>query len=196
VAASGAESGALSEVRIGVTGHRVLAEVPRVLAGVEAALDRIAAAYPGRALVVVSCLAEGADRLVAEAVLRRPGATLVAVLPMPRGELVADFVTAESRAEFAGLLARAAEVVEMAARATRDEAYAAANERMLDRVDVLLAVWDGAGAQGQGGTAEEVAWARARHTPFAWVHARNRRPGTMEPTSLGAEQGRVTYENL
>jgi hypothetical protein len=32
--------------------------------------------------------------------------------------------------------------------------------------------------------------------PFAWVHAGNRRPGTMEPTSLRTDQGHVTYENL
>jgi uncharacterized iron-regulated membrane protein len=92
------------ELRIGVTGHRVLAEVPRVLAGVEAALDRIEAAFPGRALVVVSCLAEGADRLVAEAALRRPGARLVAVLPMPRSEYLADFATPDSRDAFLHLL--------------------------------------------------------------------------------------------
>lgn len=185
-----------SEVLIGVTGHRVLAELPRVLAGVEAALDRIEAANPGRALVVVSCLAEGADRLVTEAVLRRPGARLVAVLPMPQGELVADFVTEESRAEFEGLLGRAGEVVELPSRATRDEAYAAANEWMLGGVDVLVAVWDGVDAQGPGGTGEVVARARARHMPLAWVHAGNRKPGTIRVTSMGAEQGEVTYENL
>jgi hypothetical protein len=191
-----AESGAQEELRIGVTGHRVLTEVPRVLAGVEAALDRIEAAFPGRPLVVVSCLAEGADRLVAEAVLRREGARLVAVSPMPRRELVADFTTAESLAEFEGLLARAAEVVELPARATRNEAYAAANERMLDGIDVLVAVWDGEGALGRGGTAEVFAQARARRMPIAWVHAGSRRPGILEPTALGADQGNVTYENL
>ena len=191
-----AGSAAPNELRIGVTGHRVLVEVPRVLEGVEAALDGIEAAFPGRALVVVSCLAEGADRLVAEAVLRREGARLVAVLPMPRGELGADFATVESRDEFAGLLARAVEVVELPARATRDEAYAAANEWMLAGSDVLVAVWNGAGPLGQGGTAEVVARARARNLPLAWVHAGNRAPGTMEATTLGKDQSRVTYEGL
>jgi hypothetical protein len=190
------ESGALSELRIGATGHRALAEVPRVLAGVEEALDRIEAVFPGRALVVVSCLAEGADRLVTEAVLRRAGARLVAILPMAHGELVADFATPESRVEFEALLARAAEVVELPACATRDEAYAAANEWLLAGVEVLAAVWDGTGAQGQAGTAEVVDWARARRLPLAWIHAGNRTPGTMEPTSLGADQARVEFENL
>jgi hypothetical protein len=189
-------SSAPNELRIGVTGHRVLVEVTRVLEGVDAALDRIEAAFPGRPPVVVSCLAEGADRLVAEAVLRWPGARLVAVLPMPRGELVADFATAESLAEFEGLLGRAAEVVELPALARRDECYAAANKWMLGGVEVLVAVWDGAEARGLGGTAEVVAQARASHLPLAWIHAGNRGSGAMGPTSLGADQARVEFEGL
>lgn len=188
--------GAPGALRIGVTGHRILAERERVVAGIETALGRIEARLPGRALVIVSALAEGADRLVAEAVLRRPGSRLVAVLPMPRSEYLSDFATPESRDEFLRLLGAAAEVVELPSNSSRTQAYAAANERLLDGVDVLVAVWDGGGAQGQGGTAEVVARARALGLPLAWVHAGNRKPSTMEATTLGAEQGNVTYENL
>ena len=66
---------------------------------------------------------------------------------------------------------------------------------MLDAVDVLIAVWDGAAAQGAAGTADVVARARARYMPLAWVHAGNRKPNTMEATTLGPERGRVTFEN-
>lgn len=184
------------ELRIGVTGHRILAELQRVRSGVEAALDRIETAFPGRPLVVVSALAEGADRLVAGAVLAQPGSRLVAVLPLVPSDYLADFATAESQEEFLALRARAGETVQLAPRATRDEAYAAANEWMLGNADVLIAVWDGQGAQGEGGTAQVVARARAHRLPLAWVHAGNRAPGTMEPKSLGADQGLVTYENL
>lgn len=188
--------GAAGALRIGVTGHRILAERERVVAGIEKALARIEGSHPGRSLVVVSALAEGADRLVAEAVLGRPGSRLVAVLPMPRSDYLSDFGTPESRDEFLALLARASEVVVLPARVNRDEAYAAANDRLLEKIDILVAIWDGGGAQGQGGTAEVVARARTLHLPLAWVHAGNRKPDTMEPTSLGADQGRVTYENL
>jgi hypothetical protein len=187
---------AFDPLRIGVTGHRVLAKVERVTAGIEKALAHIEASHPGRPLVVVSSLAEGADRLVVEAVLRRPIAWLEAVLPLPKSNYVKDFATPESREAFAGLIARAAVVTELPARATNDEAYAAANNRLLEGLDVLVAVWNGKGAQGKGGTGEVVARARARRLPLAWVHAGNRKPGTMIPTSLGAEQGTVTYENL
>jgi hypothetical protein len=41
-----------------------------------------------------------------------------------------------------------------------------------------------------------VAAARERGKPLVWVHAGNRVPGTMEPTSLGDEQGTVSFERL
>ena len=67
---------------------------------------------------------------------------------------------------------------------------------MLARADVLVAIWDGQGAQGLGGTGGIVAEARERGLPLAWVHAGNRRPGTAEATSLGDEQGEVTFERF
>ena len=181
---------------IGVTGHRILAEPERVAAGIEAAIARIEITFPGRPLVVVSALAEGADRLVAEAVLARPGSRLRAILPMPQADYLDDFATSESRDAFLYLLARADEVVELSPHASRDEAYAAANALMLERIDVLVAVWDGQAAQGQAGTAEVVARARARSLPLAWVHAGNRKSGTLEPAKLREDQGLVSYENL
>jgi RyR domain len=186
----------LGPLRIAVTGHRVLAERELVEAGIEAAIARIEASHPGRSLVVVSALAEGADRLVTEAVLRRPNSRLQVVLPLPKFDYLTDFATADSKEEFLRFLARTDEVEELPARASREEAYAAANDRLLEGVDVLVAVWDGQSAQGDAGTAEVVARARALRLPLAWVHAGNRAPGTMEPTSLGEEQGKVTYENL
>lgn len=67
---------------------------------------------------------------------------------------------------------------------------------MLDHCDVLVTIWDGQELQGQGGTGGTVTAARRRGLPIAWVHAGNRKPGTEEPTSLGEEQGTVTFENL
>jgi hypothetical protein len=186
----------LAPLRIGVTGHRVLAEAERVEAGIEAAIAQVEASRPGRPLVVVSSLAEGADRLVVAAILRRPGARLWVVLPLPKADLLDDFATLESKRAFLGLLARADEVTELPAQAGRAAAYAAANDRLLDRVDILVAVWDGRDVQGPAGTADVVARARLRGLPIIRIHAGNRQPGTTEPASLGGDQGRVTYENL
>ena len=178
---------------IGVTGHRFLADRARIdeaLVGVVEALTR---EYPGP-WTVVSALAEGADRLVARALLGHPGTRLVAVLPLAVEDYETDFTTAGSRAEFRDLLGRAEETVVLPSRDDRNLAYEAGGGAVLDRSDVLVTVWDGAGEQGVGGTGEIVGAARERGMPIVWVHAGNRRPGTEEPTTLGGDQGLVTWE--
>ena len=181
---------------IGVTGHRILAAVDKINAGIDAGLIRIAQAFAGRRLVAVSPLAEGADRLVATRVLARRGGRLIAPLPLAQDDYMQDFATGESKAEFMRLVRQAEQVVLLDAKPTRNEAYEAVGLYVLDHCDVLIAIWDGQGAQGQGGTGDIVARARARGLPLVWVHAGNRKPGTTEPTTLGDEQGMVTYERL
>ena len=183
-------------VAVGVTGHRVLAERDKIAAGIDQALDHLERVFPNRPLLGLSALAEGADRLAAVRILTRPGARLHAPLPLPREEYLADFATDDSKQAFLDLLRRTEEVIELPAHGTRDEAYEAVGEYVLRHSDVLLAVWDGQGAQGQGGTGAIVARARERGLPIAWVHAGNRRGGPLEPTSLGEEQGRLTLENF
>ena len=51
------------------------------------------------------------------------------------------------------------------------EAYAAANQVMLDHADLLVTVWDGEPARGLGGTAEIVAQVQARGKPVVWIGA-------------------------
>jgi hypothetical protein len=183
-------------IRIGVTGHRILAEINRIEQGVEQALERIERSFPGERLAVVSALAEGADRIVASHVLARAGAQLIVPLPLEESDYARDFESAQSRAEFSSLIRRASAVERMPAAPSRDQAYEAAGHYVLNNSDVIVAVWDGKPAQGRGGTADIVARARERGLPLAWVHAGNRQPGTLTPTSLGPEQGTVTFENL
>ena len=155
----------MSMPRIGVTGHRKLADVAAIEAGVDAALAAIEARFPKEPLRILSSLAEGADRLVARRVLLRPGARLVAVLPLPRLDYVADFESQQSREEFLALLGEAETVIEMPPRESRAEAYEEAGCWVVEHSDVLVAVWDGLPAQGRGGTAEMVAWARGMGKP-------------------------------
>src|SRR5215831_9555464 len=173
-------------VAIGVTGHRTLADLDRITAGVAEALRHIEQAFPGQPLTVISSLAEGADRLVVHQVLARPKARLVVPLPLPQSDYLTDFESAASQEEFLRLLDQAAEVLELPPVPTRNAAYEAAGNYVLEHCDVLIAIWDGQDAQGQGGTATIVAQARQRGLSIVWVHAGNRNPGTHEPTSLGA----------
>ena len=183
-------------IAIGVTGHRILTELDKINAGVDEALRRIEQAFPGQPLTVISSLAEGADRLVVHQVLARPKARLEVPLPLPKADYLTDFASAESKTEFLSLLDQADEVIELPPAPARNEAYEAAGNYVLDHCDVLIAIWDGQGAQGQGGTGAIVARARQRRLPVAWIHAGNRKPGTQEPTSLGPDQGKVTFENF
>jgi hypothetical protein len=146
------------ELWVGVTGHRALARPDEVAAEVDAVLDRLAG--DGQAIVAVSGLAEGADRLVAQRVLARPGGRLVALLPFAPVDYVADFADAASVQEFTDLLTAADEheviIGSPSDDWTREAAYERAGHAMLDRCDVLLALWDGQPGRGRGGTADMV----------------------------------------
>ena len=162
--------------RIGVTGHRDLADPDSLCAPIEEALDRLkelVPVFPGAGLVpvVVSALAEGADRLVAKEVLADRDARLEVALPLPEEEYVEDFKSEASKAEFRSLLARASETPWQAPGGLdRDEAYERAGRYVVDRCDALIALWDGQKSRGRGGTAEIVGYAQEQSVPIAWVH--------------------------
>jgi len=187
---------AMRRVAVGVSGHRSLAEIDKVRAGIDAALARIESSFGPTRLTIVSALAEGADRLVVERALLRRGVRLVVVLPLPPRDYVRDFKTVASRAQFQALLHRADEVLKAPRAPSRQAAYAAAGRAVLDRCDVLLAVWDGRAARGEGGTGQMVVEARARGLAIAWVHAGNRPPRAAGAASLGEDQGTTTFENF
>jgi hypothetical protein len=182
-------------VRVAVIGHRILADLGPLAAGVREALDLIRG-DASRAVTVVSMLAEGADRLVAEEALRTPGGALEAILPRPAEEYARDFGPdgSPSGLHFAALLARATSV--RVVPPDDDAAYRAAGRASVDAADVVLGMWDGREAQGPGGTGELVAWAHSRGKPVFVVRTGNRHPTTDQPTSLGREQGTIYVERL
>ncbi len=186
----------MQELRIGVTGHRILADIPKLRRGIKEAVNILRDAFPGRVPVALSSIAEGADRLVADAVLAQPNGRLIAVLPLPVDDYRTDFSTPESGEEFDLLLGSASEIIVVPEEPDRNAAYESAGRYNVEHADALIAVWDGQGAQGQGGTAEIVALARDRQMPIAIVRAGNRKPGTKEPTTLGEVQGEVVVENI
>jgi hypothetical protein len=166
-------------LRLGVTGHRSLTRIDEVRLGINRAIDDAlesgpagAPPDPGTTLIVVSALAEGADRLVVDECLRRPGSTLEAILPLPIEEYEQDFATPDSRQEFTGLLSAATRVEIAEAMPTREHAYERAGQLMVERSDAVIAVWDGQPAAGRGGTADIVAYAEARHVPVFLVDIR------------------------
>jgi hypothetical protein len=67
------------------------------------------------------------------------------------------------------LLDQAEEIIELPQPTSRDEAYAETGTYILDRCDIMIAIWDGEGAKGKGGTGEIVRIARERGLPLAWI---------------------------
>jgi hypothetical protein len=148
-------------LRIAVSGHRGLPAATRRLvdAAIRAALD-------GQQNVIGwSCLADGADQIFARAVLDH-GGRIEVVIPAAqyRDELPGDV-----RAEYDRLLAQAAEVYRLPFTESSPEALMAASEFMLDRADLLWAVWDGKPARGYGGTADVVTYARDNGLPVTVI---------------------------
>ncbi|MGD0026317.1 MAG: hypothetical protein ABSC37_17145 [Xanthobacteraceae bacterium] len=119
--------------------------------------------------VIVSSVAEGSDRIVAEAGLAA-GFALEVVLPLGRAEYARDFETQASRAHYQQLLDRASAVFELdGAAEERARAYEAAGFVMLANIDLLIAIWDGQEAAGIGGTAQIVSRAIADGIPIVWI---------------------------
>jgi hypothetical protein len=174
-------------LRIGVTGHRpgpklspeqaaaARRAVDAILADIasltRAVVDRDAWAFSSRRpeISVVSALAEGADRIVAEAGLAA-GFGLSVVLPFRRAVYRDDFERAESKQAFDALLTRAGAVFELdGKREAANRAYEAAGLLMLANADIVVAVWDQAPAEGIGGTALIVERAIADDVPVILI---------------------------
>jgi hypothetical protein len=193
-------------LRVGVSGHRVPPKLPLeaeapIRGTVDRALATVAdvartvqndfhARWPrsdwGQAkgsaanaeFTVISSLAEGADRIVADAGLAAKF-RIEAVLPFARAEYARDFATPESHAAFERLLASANSVFELDGKADmRPRAYEAAGLVMLANIDLLIAIWDGGEATGIGGTAQMVGHAIADGIPVLWIDPT--RPGHLQ----------------
>jgi hypothetical protein len=186
-------------IRIGVTGHRKLEDPMAIEALVKKAIDaEVKNLFPEKSRPkieryrhegttpisyrVLSPLAEGADRVVARAVLNYPDARLDAVLPLALEDYLEDFATEESRKEFEELLSRCRKPVFLRTRRIQDDrhspeaqaelrrdAYAEVGRYVVDHCDVLIAVWDGKPSRGRGGTAEIVLYAQEQGRPILRV---------------------------
>jgi hypothetical protein len=161
---------------VGVTGHRQLDDENALRARVRFALLMLTQREGGStrhpdAITVYSAIAEGADRLVADEVLKLPNSSLQVVLPFARADYENDFESPASKGEFASLLQRATNVRELPAGDTREEGYENAGWAIVDACDVLIAIWDGKESRGRGGTAEIVEYARKRGKEVVWIGA-------------------------
>jgi hypothetical protein len=182
-------------INVGVTGHRIMTDLDKIHNGIDLAIERIQKKFPGQPLRLLTQFAEGSDRLVEQHFRNLKGSRITVVLPLSIDEYLKDFSRGSAK-EFLQLVRESDEIVNMPLLRDRDEAYEAAGRYILNHSDVMIAIWDGEVAQGRGGTGQIAELALQKKIPFAWIHAGNRKPVTLEPTSLGEDQGKVTFENF
>jgi uncharacterized phage-like protein YoqJ len=183
-------------IRIGVTGHRILANQEKVRSGIRDVIHRLIISFHENEWEIISALAEGADCLFVEEVMNQLHAKLSAVLPLLVSEYLQEFHEPSRKSTFEDLLNKAKKIVRIEQKPSREEAYLEAGRYIVDHCDILVAIWDGQKAQGIGGTGDIVKLARQRFLPLAWIRAGNRRHGTKEPIDLGSMQGNVSYERF
>jgi hypothetical protein len=148
---------------IGVTGHRDLLadEVPALQEKVRNFFQQLQRDYLDLDLQLITPLAEGSDRLVADVALQL-GVELIVPLPMPQDDYEQDFSSPAAVEAFRDSLARARVIhlrtlPEAGGRPEtaedRDRQYAQLGVFISNHSQILLALWDGKPSTATGGTA-------------------------------------------
>jgi hypothetical protein len=199
-------------LRIGITGHRAIAADPMVSKAVEAAISKVFRTLangstssktdkpfssPARLrLKVISMLAEGADLVGMQAALDC-GAELMGVLPFDEQSYRKGFAGGPSRVVFDDVLSKLSSIVVLGGIVGDDTSYELANSEILDRSDVVIAVWDGDPARGPGGTGDVVHDALQRGLPVIVIRPQTGTSPTLlgvtGETSLGADALELLY---
>ena len=153
---------------IGITGHRDLREedIPATEATLREQYKRLQTLYPSTSFILISALADGADRLGARLALEI-GLRLIVVLPMPRRIYVTDFDEASVR-DFNQMIDRAEHWFELPILPgvteediaehgpPRAQQYALVGAYLAMHSTILVALWDGVPKQLVGGTSQVV----------------------------------------
>ena len=185
-------------LRIGVTGHRDLTEMETIVLNIRQIINQLDDWFkkklvhtPYHTYAVVSPLAEGADRLVAKEVLDWNTSSdagkpwLEAVLPLPEEDYIRDFTQKDSRDKFYELFNRRTSVKIFPPTELREKAYETAGHYVVDNCDVLIAVWDGKEAKGQGGTAEIYKCAKDMGRHIFRINSKNGEVKEIKPKGIG-----------
>lgn len=153
-------------MRVGVTGHQSLsrrlldqgasATEAETWDWVETQFTDFMKEMSGERLVVISSLAVGADQRLTRVALTQ-GAAIQVVVPSKNYE--ATFTNRSDLAEYQFLLSAATTVEYLDHLEPTEAAFLAGGRRVVDLSDLIVAVWDGAMAEGVGGTADVISYA-------------------------------------
>lgn len=163
-----------STYKVGISGHRdlKLSKIPEYREKVMDTLRQIIAQYDDREVSVITPLAEGADRLVAECAVAL-GLSYEVLLPMPVELYVEDFKATEDA--FLKLCDNAVsvETLPLCEGNTllnikeygdeRDKQYVYVGQQVVDRSDAMIFLWDGTDNGLKGGTADIKKYAEGKN---------------------------------
>jgi hypothetical protein len=192
VSARDAVSELPASLHIGITGHRRhrlrvpdSALIQRILDVIEL-LRRAGKFRSAEYIRIVSALAEGADEIAARAALKA-GCRLTALVPFKPKDYETTFSSRGHKAIFRDLMRRADErVILPCSLRDANAGYVAAGLETLNRSDAVLTIWDGAPAQGRGGTPEILQCALERRLPIIWIDAtKDRAPCLLQRSAFG-----------
>lgn len=142
-------------MKIGMSGHQDIP--PQAIAFVKQGITSVVSRLTDD-LVGVSSLAVGADQLFASIILEHGGRLHIIV---PSEGYETTFPESDDLNRFRLLLKTADRVETLNYPEPSKEAFFAAGHRVVDNSDLLVAVWDGKPAEGRGGTADIVHYARS-----------------------------------
>ncbi len=154
---------------VGITGHRDLCkdEIGVLSQKIREVFQLLRKAYPDTPLLLLTPLAEGADRLAANVAIAEKIEYIVP-LPLPQAEYLKDFATPELKAEFHKLLGMAKDHFELPILEGntaeniadygphRDRQYALVGAYIARHCHILIALWDGKELNKVGGTSQVV----------------------------------------
>jgi hypothetical protein len=172
-------------LNVGITGHRTLPAnevinieniIIRILEYIKNISDKLLKETPPNysnplhVYRMISPIAEGADRIAANAALKC-NYKLFCPLPFRKSEYEKDFIAKQSKDEFHYLLSKAESILEIAGDSqNRNEAYLAVGEYIIQNSDILLSVWDGKSDDNIGGTGDITQKAIEQNIPVVWIN--------------------------
>ncbi len=162
---------------VGFTGHRNLGDPETAARAIRALLKRLSTDHGP--LAVASSAASGADTLFLEEA-ERCELPLFLVLPFSVERFREDFEP-NDWARVPAQLERALHVDVVGETESVTEAYMESGIRVVDQADVLIALWNGKPAGGEGGTADVVSYARRLGKPVI----------TIDPDSAATAEERI-----
>jgi len=159
--------------KFGITGHRYLSQekyirkVSKIQNSLILEINKLD--YVGSE--IISPLAEGADRIVAKLLMDIFNMELTVPLPFQLNDYKEDF-SEISNIEFDSLLHTASNIYEVSSLEVkiRDDAYFEVGKNVVDKCDILIALWDKKETKGIGGTGDVVKYAKEKNKPILHIN--------------------------